>query len=390
MEYHFSVQDVVALSHKSSGALNGILVEREIYLPKRILSYALSQQIMIQISSERELMHLRGIGPRLENYTLHQLMQFIISQSINIDTKDYKYRLWTVVLSNSLPLQISNEDVKHLSELDSSNEYLHDIISTLTQFVDGPYDLDGQSILIGKESLSRHASTLDIIEIAELYSIEIPSKTPKADFIEMIQLKVDDNSLEFTESLQEMSYEELEQFAKDNYVKDSGELSPREATELLLSQYEAPDHHITEIEFKDFLEVPSISDSDIYLEDEDLKFEVSEEVSNELKTMIDSILSDSEEEISEEEAAKELEKIMNYLPGSDISYLNKRIEQLEMKLDHTNTLLMNQLVSKVSDLEKKIKKPMKLTVSKNMKLSLIIWFITSLVLSGLLYLNHII
>jgi|GEM_PF-6139152 len=381
----FLVKDIVKLSKLPSVLINNLLDKHNIYLSRRILCYVLAQQISIQISNDVELVSLRGYVGELEDYTMLQLVNFTDIHNISIDTRDLKFRLWTVIFSNLNTLSISREEIDAL--LGSSAyrfEYAKDMFRILDRFVDEPNDIDGQPFIIARESLLRFSTKDEIIKFGETLGIDVPNKVSKDLFMEHIIQKLEDNSDELRNELESLNLQELEDYAEENFLGLDATLNIKDIINYISNEYNAPNVSIFKIEYINYLQIPALSVSFVEEDNRNIDELRPKNVLDEsLRDMISEIIDGEDhkhkESISEEKSREELDQIINKLvSGYNVTARNKprdeissnrerelleRMEKLERQAryyeprpyDNTqNVMFQSELLARFSQLERRL------------------------------------
>ena len=358
----FRVKDVIKLAQLSSSVLNDILSESGVYLSNRILAYILAQQINIQIATDKELSDLRGFINELEDYTILQLLNFAEIQGIELDTFDIKFRLWTVIFNNMHDLQITSNAVQAKLQLsDELFEYPKDIVFNLTRFVDEGNDLDGKPFIVAKESLNRFSTIEEVEAFGSSLGIEVPKKMDKESIVNYILRGLEDSNPALKEELMAKTMDEIEQYARENFISDDILLSKKEMVNFILNKHTPKDHHVNDVEYEKHLEIPSLHgvqpepEDDTKagpLFDESLKHMIATIVRGENHKMI--------EDITEEKSKEELEEVMNRILNTydapkreSEEILLKKIDSLEQKMAEKSSYDTNMyaLMNKIANME---------------------------------------
>ncbi len=361
----FRVKEVIKLSKLSSDVLNDLLKESEVYLSKRILTYVLAQQISIQIASDRDLVHLRGYATELEDYTLLQLLNFTDAQGIEVDTFDIKFRLWTVVFNNLRELTIKDTTIKKaLSDSEEKFEYAKDVFTKLSRFIDEANDLDGQPYIIAKESLTRFSSNEEVEALGISLGIDMPRNLDRESVVNFILRGLEDSSPDLKAELMKKSMDEIEEYARENFIADDLKMNKKEMVNYILDKYTPSEHHIRNIEYQKHLEIPSLYNYQVEDDMMEENLKPGQLFDDELKDMIATIVRGENhqliEDITEDKSREELESVMNKIistyeaPRRDSEeILLKKIDSLEQKLAERQSYDPNMiaLMNKISNME---------------------------------------
>ncbi len=358
----FRVKDVIKLAQLSSTVLNDLLSESGVYLSNRILSYILAQQINIQIATDKELNVLRSFINELEDYTILQLLNFVEIQGIELDTFDIKFRLWTVVFNNIHDLQITDSAIQaKLKISDELFEYPKDIVYNLTRFVDEGNDLDGKPFIVAKESLNRFSTIEEVEAFGNSLGIEIPKRMDRESVVKYILRGLEDSNPALKEELMSKTMEEIEQYARENFISNDILLSKKEMVNFILNKHTPKDHHINDVEYEKHLEIPSLHGVQPEPEDDTKAGPLFDDS---LKEMIATIVRGENhkmvEDITEEKSREELEEVMNRILNTyeapkreSEEILLKKIDSLEQKMAERNSYDPNMyaLMNKISNME---------------------------------------
>lgn len=367
----FRVKDVIMLSKRSSEVLDNLLRESNIYLSRRILAYVLAQQISIQIASDRDLVHLRGYGTELEDYTVLQLLNFIDAQGIEVDTFDIKFRLWTVIFNNLQELTIKDSTIQEAIEnSEEVYEYPGEVFVHLTRFIDESNDIDGQPFIIAKESLARFSEVDEIELIGKNLGVEVPTTMDKETLVNFVLRRLEDTNPDLKAELMNKTVDEIEEFARENFVSDDAKMSKKELVNFILDKYTPQDQHIREIEFEKFLEIPTLHTSQKEEETPNESFNAEAVFDDQLVGMIQEIVRGEtqkpEVEITEEESKEELDSMMDkiastYEPPKRESedVLLKKIDELETRLAEKQSYdpSMIAFMNKIANMEQQLVQP---------------------------------
>lgn len=364
----FRVKDLIKLAKLSSETLNELLTESGAYLSKRIIAFILAQQINIQIASEKDHFPLRGFTTELEDYTILQLLNFAEIQGIELDTFDVKFRIWTVVLNNQRELSIKDSTIDRiLAKKEELYEYPKDIVYNLTRFVDEGNDIDGKPFIIAKESLNRFSTDEEVEAFGNSLGLEIPKRMNRESMVNYILRGLEDSNPDLKAELMSKSMEEIEQYAKDNFVSNDILLSKKEMVNFILDKHTPKDHHISDVEYEKHLDIPSLHG---YQGENDEDQRLGPIFDDRLKEMIATIVRGENhrmiEDITEEKSKEELETVMNRImktydaPRRDSEeILLQRIDGLEQKLAERQNYdpQMVALMNKIANMETELVEP---------------------------------
>lgn len=367
----FRVKEVIQLSKLSSEVLNNLLADSEVYLSKRILTYVLAQQISIQIASDRDLVHLRGYAAELEDYTLLQLLNFTDSQGIEVDTFDIKFRLWTVVFNNLRELTIKDTAIQRaLADTEERFEYAKDVFSKLTRFIDETNDIDGQPFIIAKESLSRFSTREEVEAFGLSIGVKLPQMRDKESTVNFIMKGLEDTNPELRDELMNMNMQDIEEYARVNFIADDLKMSKKEMINRILDSYSPEEHHIRNIEYQKHLEIPSLYNYQVEDDANEENLKPGQLFDEELKEMIAKIVHGEDHKqqdtITEEKSKEELDSIMSKIVRSyepprreNEEVLLKKIDDLEKRLAERQSYDPNMLamMNKISHMETQLLQP---------------------------------
>jgi len=275
-----TVNDIVTLGDLPSYEMNNLLRRNNIYLSTSVLNKILKLQLIEKINVSDDLLELREDTLMISRMTNLQLISYAKSNYIDVEIDTFMANLWSLVLDANLNIPVT--DIKMLlNKKDVSLEFIDDVFSNLTQFVDDDGFVDGLTFIEAKRAYVTYSTLEDLNNFAKKLNIKIPKMVDYNTLYKRILKAIPDKNYG---GLENLSYDSLLDYVKQNSLNINTDLEKEDIIKYFLTKYPKNSVKIFNVDLS------KIKLTNLSKVDKIVKERITKPVNNKLKSTIDDIL----------------------------------------------------------------------------------------------------